>query len=273
MAYDPLTEDAPTDAAHPASMQGLVIESHGESLNGVIYSPSGADAAPLALMLHGLPGHERNFDLAQILRRAGWHVVVFHYRGSWGSGGIYRFSHVIEDVKRVLDFFRDADNAETYGVDRERIIAVGHSLGGWAALVAAANGWVDEAASLAGANIGSWGDMLDDAPVMVRPMIADVLEGNRHPLHGMDTDAILDELVAQRAAWNVVGRAADLAAKKLLIVGGKRDEVLSIFDHHQPLVAALEAASAKQLSHTILDADHAFSNKRVALARLLLDWL
>jgi hypothetical protein len=36
--------------------------------------------------LHGFPGNERNFDVAQALRRAGYAALVFHYRGSWGVG-------------------------------------------------------------------------------------------------------------------------------------------------------------------------------------------
>ena len=55
------------------------------------------------LLLHGFPGNERNLDLAQALRRAGWTVVFFHYRGAWGSGGDFSFAHVLEDVARMLD--------------------------------------------------------------------------------------------------------------------------------------------------------------------------
>jgi len=32
-----------------------------------------------------LSGNERNLDLAQDIRRAGWDVLYFDYRGSWGS--------------------------------------------------------------------------------------------------------------------------------------------------------------------------------------------
>ncbi|MDO8912512.1 MAG: hypothetical protein Q8N10_08825 [Phenylobacterium sp.] len=32
-------------------------------------------------------GNEKNLDLAQAVRRAGWNAVTFNYRGSWGSPG------------------------------------------------------------------------------------------------------------------------------------------------------------------------------------------
>ena len=33
--------------------------------------------------LHGYPGHEKNLDLAQSLRRTGFSSVIFFYRGCW----------------------------------------------------------------------------------------------------------------------------------------------------------------------------------------------
>ncbi|MFD3266336.1 hypothetical protein [Phenylobacterium ferrooxidans] len=32
-------------------------------------------------------GNEKNLDLAQAVRRAGWNAAAFNYRGSWGSPG------------------------------------------------------------------------------------------------------------------------------------------------------------------------------------------
>ena len=43
------------------------------------------------ILLHGFPGNERNLDLAQAIRRSGWNAVFFHYRGAWGSGGVFSF--------------------------------------------------------------------------------------------------------------------------------------------------------------------------------------
>jgi pimeloyl-ACP methyl ester carboxylesterase len=54
-------------------------------LNAVLYIAAGEGPHPNVLLLHGLPGNEQNIDLAQSMRRAGWNVLTFHYRGSWGG--------------------------------------------------------------------------------------------------------------------------------------------------------------------------------------------
>ena len=123
--------DPPADKAHPAAMTVLHIPSHGLLINGLLYSPAGAGPHPTLVICHGLPGNEKNLDLAQAVRRAGWNAVTFNYRGSWGSPGSFRFAQNPEDADAVLKYLRDPANASKLGIDPKRIAIAGHSMGGW----------------------------------------------------------------------------------------------------------------------------------------------
>src|SRR4051812_45063848 len=79
-----------------ASMVTMQIPSHGSPMNGLVYVAAGAGPHPVVILLHGFPGNERNLDLAQDMRRAGWDVLFFNYRGSWGTPGDFSFSHSME---------------------------------------------------------------------------------------------------------------------------------------------------------------------------------
>ena len=85
------------------------------------------------LLLHGCPGLEKNLDLAAALRDRGWNALMFHYRGCWGSAGRYDLRTIPRDVIAAVDYLAGCPR-----VDAGRIAVVGHSLGGWAALVTAA---------------------------------------------------------------------------------------------------------------------------------------
>ena len=74
--------DPPHDAANPARMEVLHIPSGGVEINGVAYLAAGPGKHPTLVIAHGWPGNEKNLDLAQAVRRAGWNVVTFNYRGS-----------------------------------------------------------------------------------------------------------------------------------------------------------------------------------------------
>lgn len=124
--------DPPRDATHPARMEVLHIPSGGVKINGVAYLASGDGAHPTLVICHGWPGNEKNLDLAQAVRRAGWNAVTFNYRGSWGSPGEFHFTQVPEDAAAVLAWLRKPENAAKFGIDPTRIALAGHSMGGWA---------------------------------------------------------------------------------------------------------------------------------------------
>jgi predicted alpha/beta-fold hydrolase len=79
-----ITTDPAVDKANPAAMQTFEIPSHGALLNAFAYVAAGAGPHPTVILLHGFTGNEPNLDLAQSIRRAGWNVIYFDYRGSWG---------------------------------------------------------------------------------------------------------------------------------------------------------------------------------------------
>src|ERR1700759_88995 len=87
-----ITDPAP-DKTYPAAMETFQIPSHGAMLNALAYVAEGAGPHPVVVLLHGFPGNEKNLDLAQAIRRDGWDVVYFNYRGSWGTPGNFSFGH------------------------------------------------------------------------------------------------------------------------------------------------------------------------------------
>jgi pimeloyl-ACP methyl ester carboxylesterase len=133
------TDDPAADAVHPAGIEAFVLPSHGSGMNAVMYTASGAGPHPTLLLLHGFPGNEQNLDLAQAARRAGWNVLTFHYRGSWGSGGSFSFLGAAADAHAALAFLEDPANAARFSIDTRRIAVAGHSMGGFLAADAAAD--------------------------------------------------------------------------------------------------------------------------------------
>ena len=103
--------DPPVDAKAPASSEVLHIPSGGVQINGLAYLAAGAGPHPTVVIAHGLPGNEKNLDLAQAIRRSGWNAVTFNYRGSWGSPGTFSFTGNLDDARAVLAYLRTPANA------------------------------------------------------------------------------------------------------------------------------------------------------------------
>jgi fermentation-respiration switch protein FrsA (DUF1100 family) len=103
--------------------------------------------------------------------------------------------------------------------------------------------------------------------------MAAMLDGWSGPLRGTSGAALVREVRESRERFDTLRRAPALAAKPVLLVAATRDEVTAPAQHHAPVVAALRAAGAPRLHVVELDADHAFSERRIALTRAVLGFL
>lgn len=253
--------DPPRDTAHPARMEVLHIPTGGVRINGVAYLAPGAGAHPTFVLFHGLPGNEQNLDLAQAVRRAGWHVVTLHYRGSWGSPGAFRFAHTLEDARAVLAYLRDS--ARALGVDTARLVVGGHSMGGWvAAHTAAADPALRGVVLISAADMGRAGA----AP---RAATVRLMADNMESLAGVTAERMADELRQNADRWALRGTVAGLARTPLL--------VLSSDDGGAPaaeaFAAAERAAGNARVTTRHVATDHSWSDRRIALEAAVVAWL
>ncbi|GAA2893147.1 hypothetical protein GCM10010517_57680 [Streptosporangium fragile] len=273
MTTDPLVTDPRSDVTPAASTPALTFDSGGEKLLGVLHVPAGPGPHPVAVLLHGFPGNERNFDLAQALRRAGYAALVFHYRGSWGVGGSWSWGHVLEDAAAVVTAVRNPAVAAAHRLDPRRVAVIGHSLGGFAALMtAAADPSITAVASIAGFDFGSAAAACRATPSL-RATYVEAFEGGLLPLRNTSGEALVAEMEAAGDAWRLAGLAPRLADRPVLLVGTGRDTVTPAAMHHQPVVEAYRAHPVTTLEHHVFATDHALSDHRVALARTVLGFL
>lgn len=257
--------DPPLDAGHPPRMEVLHIPSAGLQVNGVAYLAQGAGPHPTALFFVGLPGNEKNLDLVQAARRAGWNAFTFFFRGSWGSPGAFRFAHCAEDAEAALTYLRSKPVAESLGVDTRRIVIVGHSMGGWVAVETAARDH-----QLAGVALISAADMSKDFPgSLPHPQLVARMSGLMESLAEVTPEQMADELEAHAKEWRF-DRAYDRIDHVPLLV-------ISANDRYAPsdgaLVSALQARGNRSVTAVHMDTDHVYSDHRIALQAALIRWL
>ena len=260
--------DPPRDTAQPPGMEELKIPSHGTQMNGFIYLAQGAGTHGVVVFLHGYPGNERNLDLAQAVRRAGWHALYFDYRGSWGSGGTFGFQNALDDVGAALAFLRA--NAARFRIDMDRVALVGHSMGAWLALQhAAADPGTACTAALDAWNLGAFGKDAAEHPERdPGAYFRQTTDAGSGPIRG-DAAAMLREAVTNAARWDYLTLAPALKAHAVFLAATTRDADAMRLE----LTRRLEAAGSGHVRSLHYDDDHSFSAHRIALAGELVNWL
>lgn len=257
----------------PCALAPVLIPSDPGRIIGAMFLAAGPGPHPTVVLLHGFPGHEKNLDLAHFFRRAGFNALVVHYRGAWGSPGLFSFANAIQDVGNVLVYLRDPRQRSSLRCDGERIILVGHSMGAFAALLTA----VDDAsilgvASLAGYNFGRVAQTLRSDEALRSQFIRD-LETEVIPLAGAIPAHLTAELIEHADVWDLTGHASRLARQALLLVAAAADRVATTESHFQPLVQALQDCDPPRLEVHRIPSDHVFSESRIELGRIVLAWL
>lgn len=259
----PVFTDPPRDSAHPARMEVLHIPSGAVKINGVAYLASGAGVHPTLVLFHGLPGNEKNLDIAQAVRRNGWNAITVNYRGSWGSPGEFRFANNLEDADAVLAFLRDPGNARTFGLDTTRLVIAGHSMGGWVAALTAAH---DRA--ILGAILISMADMSRIATA-TRPQAIALMADDMESLAGVTAESMADELLASGARWRIADRVTGLARVPLLVITSND----GLAPQSDALVRAVRAKGNTSVTTVHYPTDHSYSDKRIALESSIVEWL
>lgn len=258
------------DCACRPDMHGILIPGKRGRLLSVLYTAGGEGPHPTVLLLHGIPGCERNLDLAQALRRAGFHVMTFHYSGSWGSGGDYSLVHDLEDAGTVLDFILQN---ESYGFDKEHIYAVGHSLGGFVCgQLTAERKEIRGAALLMPCDIGRLPRIKQEDPAAYR-IICDVLDESADWLTGTSGEALLREALDHSGAFSLENQAQALKEKPVLCIGGTLDLYTPPRLHGGPLARAVGQAGGPLFREITYPTDHFFADYRLAVAETVTEFL
>jgi dipeptidyl aminopeptidase/acylaminoacyl peptidase len=236
-------------------INGVTFDSDGNRLLGTFYLARGDEPKPTALLLHGCPGLEKNLDLAATLRDRGWNALLFHYRGCWGSAGRYDLRTIPRDVTAAVDYL-----ASCPLVDPGRIAVVGHSMGGWAAIVTAAAEPRLRAVAVYGA-AARLGSGLTLSPDQIE---------NEFTRFLATTPA---EFAAQREEaaerMDAVQAVAAISPRSLLVVHGTEDRWVPVAQARE-----LRARAGPTCRYVeVDDADHGFSWHRAMLCQLITGWL
>src|SRR5215469_14391462 len=236
---------------------GVTFSSAGHELVGIAYLARGDHAKPTVLLLHGCPGIDHHGDLAAELRDHGWNTLMFHYRGCWGSQGPYNLTTITADISAAVDYL---SAARLPGIDPARLAVVGHSMGGWAAIQAAAR---DERLK-ASVSIA--------APAKLDRLLTlpdSAIEREFTRFLAATPAELRHQLVQAAAQPGPLDLISAVSPRPVLIVHGSADEWVPATDG---LLLHERAGEPREYAE-IDGANHAFSWHRAELRQLVVTWL
>ncbi len=240
-------------AAHAGT---LIFRVQGQRLLAGFHRPSGPEGKrfPTVLFLHGFPGSEKSIDVQRTLLARGIASVAPSFLGSWGSGGVYRFSTLVAQAQAALRATR-----KLYFVDPGRIAVYGFSMGGWTALNLAAS-----IAKIRGVvAVAPCG-----GPEMISSSTSAFLAHLSRPLNVPPLPQLRTDFVRALERFDPAHAVPRIKAP-LLIVHGDRDETIPL-----SISRRLESLAPQGARLVVVHgADHGFLEQRAQLVRLTANFL
>jgi pimeloyl-ACP methyl ester carboxylesterase len=257
--------DGQTDKKYPPGIVGITMPSHGVEMDATFYLAGGPNPHGTVLLLHGLPGYETNGDLAQSIRRAGWNVLLFHYRGTWGTAGTFSQSAALEDTAEAVRFLRDSTNVAKYRIDPRSLVVIGHSFGGF---VAAYEGSHDPdikaIAMISAVNLGKINIDPKERETRLKRWNTQL-----HPVRGATATELFAEAERHAKDWDYIQWADAMHARPVLLVEADDQNHADM----EALALALRQKAAIALEQTTVATDHSFSDHRIELQSIVIRWL
>jgi dipeptidyl aminopeptidase/acylaminoacyl peptidase len=237
------------------NLEGIIIRSHGCRLLGTLFRTRGTGRFPAAIVLHGFPGFEKNYDIVRTLQQLGYHSLIFHYRGAWGSEGKYTVTGQINDVQSALEMLRNRSD-----VDPNKILVVGHSMGSWLAVnIGAIDQEVIGVVAISGV-----GDMRKRGKSNRKRV-----ESSLRFLRGITYEQYLSDTEKRLEKYNPVEKIDEISPRPVLIIHGENDEVVNVDNAYD----LYEAAGEPKDLHIVDGADHVFSYQRKEVLDKIVSWI
>ena len=241
----------------PSFNEELILNIKGDSIAGYAFIANGKQPKETVIMLHGLPGNDNQFDIAQSIRRTDRNVIHFNYRGSWGSHGDFLYSNSLEDVDEVIKYLSNVENSKRLRIDPNAFVILGRSYGGGIALIQGSkNESVKKIIAISSMNAGARFNTIQDLSE---------LSGwenylNRQVMLNVNPNSFLQEMLDNKEKYNVVTYKDQLKKKKILLIEDTQN--------NQSWISLLENIDCK-----MIESDHSFISNRIELTNVLIEWL
>lgn len=246
------------------------IPTNGVKINGLMMLAAGKEQHPTMILFHGVPGNEKNLDLAQAIRRAGWNVLTFNYRGSWGSPGNYSFAGNLKDAEAVLSFIRNPQIQKQLNINGKQIVLAGHSMGGWVVAMTAAQEQKKKSKDIIGAIMFSAANMGGNAVIHPnRDQTIQWMAEDNETLAGTNPEKMADEVIKNQKAFDMNQHASELKELPLLMIYSDDPFAAGDIEFAQKVKAAGNNHST--LIH--IPTDHSYADHRIALSETIINWL
>jgi dipeptidyl aminopeptidase/acylaminoacyl peptidase len=188
--------------------------------------------------------------------------------------------YTMKDIETAFDFLKESNNVAKYQIDTSKIYLGGYSFGGGMSLTYAANHpEIKKVFSIAGTDHGQFfrdyfenqhfAKMIDNMFEQLKAPVGPVrFEENKMPKDITPEDVNkIDSTIDLRVC------APLIADRKILLIAGIDDPMVTMENHMLPLYRELQNKGAENVKFVVIQDDHSFRKSREKVSNIILNWI
>ena len=235
-------------------------------LECILFEPDERNAGKGSfLFLPGVPGTDKNEDLAEMLCFDGYRVLCLSFSGTCGSEGIYSLEHALEDAETAYSYLN--------ALDPDGVSVFGHSMGGFiAAHTAAAHPNTRSLILMFPSDIGRL-PIWDDESIMTSYIVKDFLDSHASLLSGVSSEQLISEIYLNSKSFSLINLAPALSRIPVLMIGGSRDRYAPPRLNCSPLYDGLRSIQGSHVVYKEFETGHYGADCRGLISIAISDFL
>ena len=246
--------------------KNIYINGRQGKLEIILFEPDERNAGKGSfLFLPGVPGTDKNDDLAEMLCFDGYRVLCLSFSGTCGSKGVYSLERALEDAETAYSYLS--------ALDPDGVSVFGHSMGGFiAAHTAAAHPNTRSLILMFPCDIGRL-PIWDDESIMTSYFVKDFLDSHASLLSGVSSEQLISEIYLNSKSFSLVNLAPALSRIPVLMIGGSRDRYAPPRLNCSPLYESLKSISGSSVFYKEFETGHYGADCRGLISIAISDFL
>lgn len=252
----------------------LTIEIDGSKISAKFFMSSEEKLSPTLILVQGYPGNENDvLGIAASLKEKGINSLVFNYRGSFKSEGLFSVENAISDVVKTVEFIKKEETVKSYNVDTTNITVIGYCFGAGIAiqsskLLPAGIKFV----FIAPSNSRLTAEKIESDSVYRKNHLRALKSGEKFFRSKMTPEENQKWLIEHKQDIDLFNSVDILSKRKILLIGGWNDNLAPIEEHLIPFYRVFQKTST-DCRMLLLEADHPFKNALPELHNNILEWI
>ncbi len=252
----------------------LTFKNNGSRISAKFFKASETKFCPTVILVQGYPGNENDvLGIGAYLKEHDINAIMFNYRGSYKSEGLFSIENAVSDVVNAVEFVKNPETVLKYNIDTTNIAVAGYSLGSAIVIMSSDKcPAVSKFIIMAPTNLKLTAQKIESDSLYRKNHLNALKAGSQFINSKMSPEKTHQWMIEHKSYLDLLNTVDVLSNRKVLMLGGWNDSLAPVEENLFPVYRALQKRSA-ECRLILYESGHTLKNVLPGMYSDISDWL